>query len=105
MQRTRLSDVINYAYFYRNRVLRSLCREMFCSSYPTQISHFILPCLAHRKSFPFVHLLNALLPENMDHISRDELDLQGMDWDLTLPASPWLLGALLNLSEKCLGKD
>ena len=47
----------------RSTILECLCKEMFCCQFSVQIKEFLLPALAYgRHPFPFLALLNTLLP-------------------------------------------
>ena len=66
--------------------------------------HFVLPALA-QGPFPFVELLQALLPAHVggDVQTEEAEHHRSSDWLLTVQQSPWLLYAVLTLSEKHLG--
>ena len=98
---------MNYLFYhYSNIVLQSLSRELLCPPYCEQITQFVLPVLAQGKEpFPFVQLLDALLPanQNAQEVPNTEKFILQADWSLSVEATPWLLCAVLTISENYLG--
>ncbi|XP_064626388.1 ubiquitin-protein ligase E3C-like isoform X2 [Lineus longissimus] len=80
----------------RNIILCSFCREFFCQEYSDQIHQFLIPALAAMTDapFPFIAFLHTLLPDIIEDTE------QGVKTPtLSVPASPWLLYAVLQLSK------
>ena len=115
--RQALELFISYLYHHRclcvcsrDASFHSLCRAFLSVPFTEQISQWLLPALAHSTTFPFLALLKALLPSNtqlyMSHDQDMETDspIPVMDWTLRVEPSPWLLYAVLTLSNKHLGE-
>lgn len=90
----------------RSSCLSSLCQELFCSAYSEQISQFVLPALAYSKDkFPLVDLLHVLVPvcQSMGSGTCQSTSPVYNTQNLPVEPSPWLLYAILTLSEQYIG--
>ncbi|XP_072172763.1 ubiquitin-protein ligase E3C-like [Diadema setosum] len=78
----------------RNLVLCSLCQELLCRQSSEQISEFLIPALAHRKSgIQPEQLVEALVPT----VSSGDMSLDSQGVQLGVEPSPWLLYAVMTI--------
>jgi hypothetical protein len=88
-------------FWIRNEVLKQLCASLFSNRYSDPIRNFLLPYIAGDAQFPFVILLQSMLPPLLisGQISPES------DWALTVESSLWLLHSTLCMAEAHLGKS